>query len=57
GYRRAGWRRAGRGGSLVMLADLLARTLIAPQQLPAGALLALIGAPLFLVLLYREARR
>lgn len=45
------------GGSLVMLADLLARTLIAPQQLPAGALLALIGAPVFLTLLYREARR
>jgi len=45
------------GASLVMLADLLARTLIAPQQLPAGALLALIGAPLFLALLYREARR
>lgn len=45
------------GGCLVMLADLLARTLIAPQQLPAGALLALIGTPLFLVLLYRETRR
>ncbi len=44
------------GASLVMLADLLARTLIAPQQLPAGALLALIGAPLFLILLYRESR-
>lgn len=43
------------GGSLVMLADLLARTLIAPQQLPAGTLLALIGAPLFLVLLYRQS--
>ena len=42
------------GASLVMLADLLARTLIAPQQLPAGALIALLGAPLFLVLLYRE---
>ncbi|MEW6764883.1 MAG: iron ABC transporter permease [Pseudomonadota bacterium] len=45
------------GGSLVMLADLLARTVIAPQQLPAGAILALIGAPIFLALLYREARR
>ena len=44
------------GGSLVMLADLLARTLIAPQQLPAGALIALIGAPLFLALLYREGK-
>jgi iron complex transport system permease protein len=39
-----------------MLADLLARTLIAPQQLPAGALIALIGAPLFLALLYREGK-
>lgn len=45
------------GGSLVMLADLLARTLIAPQQLPAGALIALIGAPLFLALLYREGQK
>lgn len=45
------------GANLVMLADLCARTLIAPQQLPAGALLALIGAPLFLALLYREGRR
>ncbi|MGK0673872.1 MAG: iron ABC transporter permease [Halothiobacillaceae bacterium] len=45
------------GGSLVMLADLLARTLIAPQQLPTGALLTLIGAPLFLALLRREGRR
>jgi iron complex transport system permease protein len=44
------------GGSLVMLADLMARTLIAPQQLPAGALIALIGAPLFLALLYREGK-
>lgn len=45
------------GGGLVMLADLLARTLIAPQQLPAGALLALLGAPMLLTLLYREARQ
>ncbi|MEW6445989.1 MAG: iron ABC transporter permease [Pseudomonadota bacterium] len=44
------------GASLVMLADLLARTLIAPQQLPAGAVLALIGAPLFLILMQRGAR-
>ncbi len=45
------------GGSLLMLADTLARTVIAPQQLPVGVLTALIGAPLFLYLLQREAKR
>jgi iron complex transport system permease protein len=41
------------GGILVTLADLLARTLLAPRQLPVGALTALVGVPLFLVLLRR----
>ncbi|MBS0394613.1 MAG: iron ABC transporter permease [Proteobacteria bacterium] len=41
------------GGTLVMLADLLARTLLAPRQLPVGALTALVGVPLFLVLMRR----
>jgi iron complex transport system permease protein len=45
------------GGTLVMLADLCARTLFAPRQLPVGALTALIGTPLFLVLMRRAARR
>lgn len=44
------------GGSLLMLADTLARSLIAPQQLPVGVLTALIGAPIFLYLLQRESR-
>ena len=39
------------GGSFVTLADHAARTIAAPRQLPVGAILALIGAPLFLVLL------
>lgn len=39
------------GGSLVVVADTLARTAIAPQQLPVGVVTALIGVPLFLVLL------
>ncbi|MEX2515444.1 MAG: iron ABC transporter permease [Gammaproteobacteria bacterium] len=43
------------GGSLVMLADLLARSLLAPQQLPVGVLTAFIGVPLFLFLLQRQA--
>ena len=44
------------GGTLLMLADTLARTVLAPQQLPVGVLTALIGAPLFLYLLQRENR-
>ncbi|MBV2234508.1 MAG: iron ABC transporter permease [Sterolibacterium sp.] len=41
------------GGSLLVLADTLARTLIAPTQLPVGVLTALIGVPVFLFLLGR----
>lgn len=41
------------GGSLLVLADALARTLIAPRELPVGVLTALIGVPLMLWLLRR----
>ena len=41
------------GGTLVLLADTLARTLIAPQQLPVGVITAFIGVPIFLYLLRR----
>ena len=41
------------GGTLVVIADLIARTLLAPRQLPVGALTALVGVPLFLVLMRR----
>jgi iron complex transport system permease protein len=44
------------GGALLMLADTLARSLIAPQQLPVGVLTALIGVPVFLFLLSRQPR-
>ncbi|MGE5768672.1 MAG: FecCD family ABC transporter permease [Betaproteobacteria bacterium] len=44
------------GGSLLVLADTLARTLIAPQQLPVGVLTALIGVPIFLYLLSRQPK-
>jgi len=44
------------GGSLLVVADTLARTLLAPAQLPVGVLTALLGAPLFLYLLARAAR-
>lgn len=42
------------GGTLLMLADTAARTVAAPRQLPVGALTALIGVPLFLVLMRRQ---
>jgi iron complex transport system permease protein len=45
------------GGILLVLADTLARTVIAPQQLPVGVLTALIGVPLFLYLLARQGQR
>ena len=42
------------GGTLVMLADLCARSLFAPRQLPVGALTAIAGVPLFLMLMRRN---
>lgn len=42
------------GGALLVLADTAARTVAAPRQLPVGALTALIGVPLFLVLMRRQ---
>ncbi|MEE3214771.1 MAG: iron chelate uptake ABC transporter family permease subunit, partial [Pseudomonadota bacterium] len=42
------------GGALLTLADTLARTLIAPQQLPVGVITALVGVPSFLYLLHRS---
>ncbi|PSQ91407.1 MAG: ABC transporter permease [Proteobacteria bacterium SW_6_67_9] len=41
------------GGTLLVFADALARTVLAPQQLPVGVLTALLGVPLFLLLLHR----
>ena len=41
------------GGIMLVIADTLARTLIAPRQLPVGTLTAALGVPLFLILLSR----
>jgi iron complex transport system permease protein len=41
------------GGSALLLADLLARTVLAPQVLPVGIVTALAGAPFFLWVLRR----
>jgi iron complex transport system permease protein len=45
------------GGSFLVLADTLARTVLAPQQLPVGVVTALIGAPVFLYQLHRLHRK
>jgi iron complex transport system permease protein len=42
------------GAFLVSLADTAGRTVIAPAQIPAGLLTALIGAPYFVWLLWRS---
>jgi iron complex transport system permease protein len=42
------------GGAFLILADLMARTIIAPKELPIGVITALIGAPVFALLLIRE---
>lgn len=47
---------AAAGAVVVLLADLLGRTLFAPSELPVGILMSLIGAPYFLILLARRNR-
>ena len=44
------------GGMLLVGADLLARTVASPRQLPVGAIMALVGAPLFVALLRGRGR-
>jgi iron complex transport system permease protein len=41
---------------LLALADLVARTIASPRQLPVGAIMALVGAPLFVVILRGRGR-
>lgn len=45
------------GGSFLVCADALARTVVAPQQLPVGVITAIIGVPVFLIQLHQLRRR
>ena len=45
------------GGTLLVIADTAARTVLAPQQLPVGVLTALLGVPTFMLLLMRRSGR
>lgn len=42
------------GATFIVFADMVARTVIAPRELPVGAITALIGAPMFIYLLKRS---
>jgi iron complex transport system permease protein len=44
------------GGSLMVVTDLVARTVISPSELPVGAITALIGAPFFAWVYFRRRR-
>lgn len=44
------------GGALLLVADTLARSVLAPQQLPVGVITALIGVPSFVFMLSRNPR-
>lgn len=45
------------GSTLLVLADLLSRTIVSPAELPIGIVTALSGSPFFLYLLLKEKRR
>jgi iron complex transport system permease protein len=45
------------GGTFLVLCDLLARTVMAPSEIPVGAITAAVGAPLFIYLLKRDSAR
>jgi iron complex transport system permease protein len=44
------------GAAFMILADLAARTMVSPQEIPVGAVTAVLGGPFFLYLLRRERR-
>lgn len=44
------------GGSLMVIAELIGRTILSPRQLPVGAVTALIGAPFFAYIYFRRKK-
>ena len=45
------------GGTLMVITDLIARTIISPAELPVGAVTALIGAPFFAYIYFGKGKR
>jgi iron complex transport system permease protein len=44
------------GGALLCMADIIGRTIASPRELPVGAVMALVGTPVFIALLRRQLR-
>ena len=44
------------GGCLMIITDLIARTIIVPSELPVGAVTAMIGAPFFAYLYFKKSK-
>ena len=44
------------GGCMMVITDLISRTIIAPSQLPVGAITALIGAPFFAYIYFSKSK-
>jgi iron complex transport system permease protein len=44
------------GAIMLILGDLMARTLVAPSEIPIGVITAMAGAPFFLYILRRRSR-
>ncbi|MDR1029896.1 MAG: iron ABC transporter permease [Treponema sp.] len=45
------------GGSLLVVTDLIARTILSPSELPVGAITALIGAPFFAWVYFKKSKK
>ena len=45
------------GGGFMVMADLVSRTIIAPSELPIGAVTALLGAPFFATLFFKNRKK
>src|SRR5262249_8765119 len=45
------------GGSVLLIADIIARTIGAPAELPIGVVTALLGAPFFIALLLKAKQK
>ncbi len=54
--RQQAWAAPLLGATMVVAADTVARLIVSPYELPVGAITALLGAPLFIVLLGRQSR-
>jgi iron complex transport system permease protein len=45
------------GGIILLVADLICRTLVSPSELPLGVVISLIGAPIFLSILINQRKK